>query len=70
MLEKKNQVEVEETLYMKKIRTILNHSIRQFEEGKSFPIWGTCLGFESMLVSYFNYTIRVATKLQDFRVIF
>lgn len=60
---------IEETMYMKKIRAILQFSEKKMKEGISFPIWGTCLGFESMLVNYFNYSISLASGLDDFKVI-
>ena len=67
----KNKVKkIEETMYMKKIRSILEFSESRYKKGHSFPIWGTCLGFESMLVNYFNYSITLASGLDDFKVTF
>lgn len=28
------------------------------DQGKQFPIWATCLGFEALIISESKYTIR------------
>jgi hypothetical protein len=67
-MEKDQVYEVIETLYMQKIRQILNFSMKKYHKNTMFPIWGTCLGFESMLISFFNYKIPVESKLNDYNV--
>jgi hypothetical protein len=67
-MEEDEVVDVTETLYMTKIRQILNFSMQKYHKNIFFPIWGTCLGFESMLVSYFNYKIPIESSLNDYNV--
>lgn len=70
-MDDEEQIEgLKETFYMTKVREILNFSMEMYHKNISFPIWGTCLGFESMLVSYFNYSIPVESKMKDFNVPF
>ena len=68
-MNKDKQIEdISETFYMKKIREILNYSMEKHHRNEFFPIWGTCLGFESILVSYFNYRIPIESRLRDCKV--
>ena len=68
-MDEEEQIEdISETFYMKKIREILNYSMEKYHRNEFFPIWGTCLGFESMLVSYFNYRIPIESRLNDYNV--
>jgi hypothetical protein len=53
---------------MNKIRQIIDFSIESFDKGVIFPIYGTCLGFESLLVSFFNYTIPIENYMKDLNV--
>lgn len=59
---------VKESLYMQKVRQVLAYSKKQFHDKKIFPVWGTCLGLESMLVSFFNYSIKLESDLGDLKV--
>lgn len=44
--------------YMQKIHFIVQEAIRINDEDKFFPIWTTCLGYEALLISLSNYTIK------------
>ncbi len=38
------------------MRVILDHSAIEMGEGRYFPVWGTCLGFEAIQVVLTNNT--------------
>lgn len=40
-------------------------AIRLNEERGSFPVWGTCLGFETMMLGLSNMTTVITYKLKD-----
>jgi len=53
--------------YQEKVKQIIDIGIK-INEKDAFPIWGTCLGFESLLFALSNYklkTFRVKTKNQS-----
>lgn len=53
------------TIYMNYVIRLMNAAIRLNEERGSFPVWGTCLGFETMLLALSNMTTLLTYKLGD-----
>jgi len=35
--------------YGEALKTIFQHSLKSYDEGNPFPLWGTCLGFEELV---------------------
>jgi gamma-glutamyl hydrolase len=50
------------TPYMERIHKIVNYAKDRNDKGSYFPIWGTCLGFEELMVSSAGLK---GTTLQD-----
>lgn len=48
---------------MKKWAFIYKEALKQNQKGAKFPIWGTCLGFESIV--YFNSDYNIETTEVD-----
>lgn len=46
--------------YMKTIDFIINNAKKINDEGNHFPIWTTCLGYEALIISLSNFTIKRA----------
>lgn len=44
------------TQYGQAVKTILDHSQREMQAGRFFPVWGTCLGYEAIQVVLTNNT--------------
>lgn len=55
--------------YGKWVQKTINEAVRLNEEGIYKPVWGTCLGFESMMLVLTNLTIPFATKLENLNVV-
>lgn len=47
-----------QTEYMKSIRNLLDIVVDFNKKGKQFPLWTTCLGYEAMLLSMSNFTLK------------
>ena len=44
--------------YMRTADFIIKNAVKMFDRGKPFPVWGTCLGYEAILISLSKYTLR------------
>lgn len=44
--------------YMRTADFIIRRAIALYKRGKPFPVWGTCLGYEAILISLSHYTLR------------
>jgi hypothetical protein len=57
---------------MRKIKKIINLAYQQNKNGRIFPIWGTCLGFEAMILSFSDYklkTVHINTENTNKKII-
>lgn len=43
---------------MRQVERILSIVYQMNDEGDQFPVWGTCLGFESILNTFSKFTLR------------
>jgi gamma-glutamyl hydrolase len=44
--------------YLATVNFIINQAKKMFDAGNPFPVWGTCLGYETMMISLSKYTLR------------
>lgn len=42
---------------MKKWGEVLDYAVKLNKKYKNYPVWGTCLGFESIVYKFSNYNI-------------
>ena len=49
--------------YMDVANLILDYAIQQNDQGKFYPIWGTCLGFERIAMLTAKYPDNVLHKI-------
>lgn len=45
--------------YSAAVKTILDYSVHMFKNGVSFPVFGTCMGFEAMMILLTDYEIEL-----------
>ena len=43
--------------YLSTVNYIINQAKKMYDRGNPFPIWGTCLGYETMMISLSKYTL-------------
>jgi len=43
-------VEIPESPYYRHAKVVLEYAKRSFDNGSPFPVWGTCMGFEALMV--------------------
>lgn len=61
MFEFKNENGIKKQIkskYLKKIEFIINHVKKINDDGRTFPIWGTCLGFQALLITESKCTLK------------
>ena len=53
------------TQYARYVARILKIAKEFNDQGRYFPVWGTCLGFESMLIALSDFDLILDTDLED-----
>jgi anthranilate/para-aminobenzoate synthase component II len=51
--------------YMHYVSRLVNRAMMINDMGRNFPIWGTCLGFESMLLALSDMEVKITNGLSD-----
>lgn len=55
----------EPSAYMRYISRLVKAAVAFNDSGRFFPIWGTCLGFESLLLVLSDFQVELSTGLAD-----
>lgn len=46
------------TQYIQQVEKLLEYFLERNSKGKKYPLWGTCLGFEALIIIMSNYSIN------------
>ena len=55
---KAKKIKVRSPLFMK-IKALIDETVKMNEQGRYFPIWGTCFGFQVMILSFADEDFRM-----------